>query len=704
MSRLLLSHRTGLLLLMVTAVPAFAQQPTDTTARPPARLTEVVSTAARSSQTVAQAALAATVLTPRDIAATTASTVPEMLLRLPGFTMRTYQASLVTGSSRNTASFRGMSGSGAGRALVLVDGVPINDAYNGFMRWGRAPLPLVDRVEVVRGGGSMIWGSRALGGVVNILTRDPARSTLQASVEGGTASSYQGTVSGTLAAGPWRAAVATDWVGSDGFLVTRPDLRGAIDLPNSYRHGSGFGRMSFDATPSLRFTASGSYFDQKDEGPTAAQVSASKVGELRLGTRWLTPAGGILEVRGFLADIGFNTVGVTASSDRTSFTPLREQEQDATTFGASAQWTQAVGGRHRLTAGLDLSAVDGTVDEVGGYTSGRYTVGRTQGGRQVLTGLFVQDQVDLSDRLMLQGAARLDRIANDQGFRTDTSLLTGVVALDSTFEAASRSRVNVSAAVRYTVSTGLTLRASGYTAFRAPTVYELFTPVYSSRGAVTVGNPQLAPERLAGGEAGADLTLGRVVTVRLNGFWNQVSDAIVDYTIGTASTAGQVFKECGAMPKGQTCRQRRNVAGLVTRGIESEVELQPSDRWSVWAAYTFNPTTIDAPGEDVDGLVARSAPRHIGTVAIQWEDPRLAAVSLETRMIGARFDDDLNLAKLEPFTVVGVRVSRTLWRGASLYAKVENLFDAEYEVTRSTSGYAEIGAPRWVSLGVRATW
>lgn len=160
--------RHGLLLVLPACLlqSLGAQSVPDSVAqRPVTKLGEIVTTASRVSELVGQSPVNVTTITRRDLATTTASTVPSLLWRIPGFTMRDHQSASASSPGRRVASFRGLSGSSGGRTLILVDGVPLNDGFNGYMQWNRIPLALVDRVEVIRGGGSMIWGSRSLGGV-----------------------------------------------------------------------------------------------------------------------------------------------------------------------------------------------------------------------------------------------------------------------------------------------------------------------------------------------------------------------------------------------------------------------------------------------------------------------------------------------------------------------------------------------------------
>lgn len=697
----------GLLLVPLAFLPRLLPAqgvPDSVQKRPVTKLGEIITTASRVSEMVGQSPVNVTTITRRDLATTTASTVPNLLWRIPGFTMRDHQSASASSPGRRVASFRGLSGSSGGRSLILVDGVPLNDGFNGYMQWNRIPLALVDRVEVIRGGGSMIWGSRSLGGVVNIVTRRPTVTGLQAQAEGGTGNSYRGTLGGSLVHAKLRASATTDWAGTDGYLVTRPDLRGAADVPSGDKTKVVTGQLAYDLTPSLEATASGSYFDLESRGPTPGGGNTSSASEFRAGLRWLSPAGGVWSLRTYRTHTNYLNHSGIVSSDRNTETPNREQTQAATVLAASLQWSQLLAGRHQVSAGLDLSRAEGTIDELGNYVNGAWTLNRGNGGEQQLGGLFLQDNIRLTDRWQLQAALRGDRIHNVDGYRLDTSLPAGTAVLDTAYATVTRTHLNYSVGVRYEASPRMTWRASTYSALRAPTLFELYQTNYSTRGAVIAANPSLRPETLRGVELGVDLLPSSTSVLRLNAFLNKVEDAILDFTIGTATTNGQVFTECGAVPRNQACRQRRNVAGLRTLGLESEFEVHPAAHWSLWGSYTYNPTRIDAPGDAIDGLLARGAAKHMASASVTVDAPKLATLTVEQRYVGPRQDDDLNTTPLDHFFVTGLRLSRQLVPQATLYVKVENLFDTQYEVTRSTNGYVEVAMPRWITVGMKTSW
>jgi outer membrane receptor protein involved in Fe transport len=663
-----------------------------------------VVTATRTTRRLDEVPANITVLTRRDFGTSTAQTVPALLSRVPGFAARDYQNPLAASPSRSAPSFRGLGNSSAGRTLVLYDGVPLNEPFGGAVHWARLPLALVDRVEMVRGGGSMVWGSRSLGGVINILTRQPGPTRLDLELEGGDRSTLRGAGNLIARRGPLSVTVAGSAGESDGFRTIRPDLAGPIDVPIRTSHQMVLGKVGLDLSTSVSGYLAGNYLHEWHQGPTPTDSGPATVGEVRGGIRVVTRRTGVLTFAGYANHRTDLVISTNVAADRTSETVRANLRSPSDGIGISAQWSQSVGA-HELSAGTDWSLASGEGREDFGLSQGVLTRRRISEGRQLLAGVFLQDGWEPASRWRLLGAIRVDRVRNSDGRRREINLTSGASLLDTAYATDASTRFSFNAGVRHEATGWLAWRASVYQGFRAATLSEMYRPNRGTgRGNITESNPLLRPEHLIGAELGADLTLGQELLVRLGGFWNRVEDAVVDFTVGVATQDGEVIDPCGAILKDQVCRQRRNVASLHTAGLETEIEYHPAPEWSLWGSYTFNPTRVDAPAQPIDGKRARGSTRHVVTGFVAWEQPRLLGVSLEGRYVGTRYDDDLNTLELNDFVVVGVRLNRRLSGQVSAYLKIENLFNTAFEVTRSTTGIVEIGGPRWALAGIRAGW
>ena len=667
-----------------------------------AALDAVVVSATRTEQSLKSLPSHVVVLDATSLTSSAAQTVPDLLRSVPGFTTRDFQSGLVAGPSQSIVSFRGLGGSSAGRALVLLDGIPAGDPFSGWLDWGRIPLFMLQSAEVVRGGGSTVWGSRSLGGVVNLRTIDPRSDGAQVMLEGGSLGTYHGTGVASVRRGAVAASLGADFWNTDGFVLLRPEQAGPVDRPIATTNRALSGKVSWDASPALRLWVDGATYSG-GERPLRDE-DHQRFQEARGGLRWLAPGGGIATVALFGNRRGSEGSSVTIDAARTTETPQRHTTSPANSTGLSLQWTQMLLDRHELSAGADLSSARGRIAEQFTYVSGSPTREREIGGSPRIAGVFLQDAADLGGGVRLLASVRGDRVQSVDGGRVLRDLTTGSALSDSSFADRTTSQFTWSLGTRWQPAEWLGLRASVYEAFRAPSMYELYFARFSSRGTVTEGNAQLDAERMKGIEGGLDITpipslLGRVTVFR-----NRVSSPIMDVTIGTAGTAAEVIQPCGLMPARQTCGQRRNVPGLLSSGVETELEWHPTTVWNLGAAYAFTPTTVIAPAQPVNGKSAIRAARHTITATAGFDAPRWVSVAVEARHVGNRFDDDLNEVRLDGFYLVNLRVNRTIARGLAAHVKVENLLDEKFEIARTRAGLADMGAPRWITAGVRAAW
>src|SRR5438309_6550157 len=154
---------------LAAAAPARAQAPRDEIPR----LAPVVVTPSRIEERASDTPASVTVIGGEAVRNAPQQTVDDPRRQVPSFSLFRRSSSLVTHPTAQGVSLRGIGPSGASRALVLMDGVPINDPFGGWVQWSRLPPLGIAQIEVMRGGGSALWGSGALGGVINVLTRRP---------------------------------------------------------------------------------------------------------------------------------------------------------------------------------------------------------------------------------------------------------------------------------------------------------------------------------------------------------------------------------------------------------------------------------------------------------------------------------------------------------------------------------------------------
>src|SRR5207249_1995131 len=187
---------------------------------------------------------------------------------------------------------RGIGPSGTGRALVLLDGVPLNDPFGGWVYWNRVPLQSIEQIEVVRGGGSSVWGNYALGGVVHILTRRPVERAAFLETSFGTRDTLNVDLLLTEAQGPFRLSLEGNHFDTRGYPVVKESRRGSIDIDADSKHDTFNGRVELVESSDLSLFVTGNYFDEERGNGTPLQLNRTGSGAVAAGGRVRTGGAG----------------------------------------------------------------------------------------------------------------------------------------------------------------------------------------------------------------------------------------------------------------------------------------------------------------------------------------------------------------------------------------------------------------------------
>ena len=138
---------------------------------------------------------------------------------------------------------RGLGASGASRALVLADGIPLNDPFGGWIYWARVPQTSLDQVQIVPGGVSALYGNDALGGVINLETRHAVQTDAVVQGSYGNENSPFGSGWGAVRFGQWAVVASGEGFRTDGYIAVPKDIRGSVDTPVASQYGSGTLRL-----------------------------------------------------------------------------------------------------------------------------------------------------------------------------------------------------------------------------------------------------------------------------------------------------------------------------------------------------------------------------------------------------------------------------------------------------------------------------
>lgn len=653
----------------------------------PATVAETITiTAGRAELRLADAPASVSVLTSRDVRNAAAQTLDDLLRQVPGFSLFRRTSSIVANPTTQGVSLRGAGASGASRTLVLSDGIPLNDAFGGWVYWDRVPRASIDQIEIVRGGSSDLYGSDALSGVINLRTQPPSR-LIDIDVAFGTRATQDVTF---FASEKWRgfsASASGESLYTNGYFIIPPELRGLADQEAASNHRALSLRLQQDWSPTSSIFARGSLFDEDRQNGTVIQRNDTTTESLSVGGRFRTRDGSNWNLAIFGNQQRFHQNFTAVAANRNSETINRLQFVPSRDAGASLSWSRLSFERHLFVAGLDVRGVRGTSDETG-FVAGRPTTFLSAGGRQRRAGFFAQDIFQITSRLTLTLSGRYDNWRDSSAASVERTLATGAVRprfFAPRSEEAFSPRINLAYAVRPQV----VLRAAAYRAFRAPTLNELYRS-FRVGDTQTLANAALNAERLTGGEIGAAFTPTRIFSARLTTFWTETNNPISNFTLTVTPAL--------------ITRERRNLGRTRARGLEAEADLNISDHWRITAGYLLVDAIVRRAPQDAAlvGLRLPQVPRRLFTLQTVYSHPKFITAAMQFRATGKQFDDDQNRLPLGSFPLIDASVSRPITRNLDIFFAVQNLLDERFVVARTP--IENIGMPRLVRGGLRFRW
>lgn len=671
--------------------------PLEVVLNPAGPLETITVTATRTNQRLGDVPASVTVLSSQDIRASPAVVADDVLRQLPEFSLFRRTSSLSSHPTAQGVSLRGIGPSGVSRTLVLLDDVPFNDPFGGWVYWSRVPMDSADRIEVVDGSTSSLYGNYAMGGVINILTARPTRRTVELKSQYGSLASPKIDFLASDVRGRLGVMVDGSVFRTDGYPIVAAAERGRVDnnATDSFRTLNL--KLEQQTTERLHLFVRGGYFSENRDNGKISTIDGTEEAN---DTTWTSLSGGVnvalpdqssLRVRVFADDERFrsNFLAVPVTSPPRSIGRMTLNQVVPTRgVGGSVQWSKAVTAKQFVSAGVDLRWVDGDSNEeaLDAVIGAQVVTRRVSGGTQRSAGVFVQDVMAATSKLTITLAARVDDWRSHDGHNLETAAATGLPTANSRLLSdVSQTLASPRAGAIYHLTDRVSVWGNVGWGFRAPTLNELYRQ-FRVGSVLTLANDQLVPERLVGGEAGVNVAPARGLTWRTTWFDNRVSNPVSNVTQTIVGT--------------QITRQRRNLGRTAIWGVQSDVEYRLGSFWRVSAGYLYDHATVleFAADPTLVGRVLPQVPSHRGTMQIGYWNPRIATVAVQAQVVGRQFDDDQNRLPLPGYALLDLRVSRTLARGVDLFLGVQNVFDRVVIVGTSPT---TVGAPRLVNGGVR---
>jgi outer membrane receptor protein involved in Fe transport len=653
----------------------------------PANVNEqVVVTATRTETRLSDVAGSAVVLDRQDLNTTPGLLVDDKLRQVPGFTLFRRSDSRTANPTSQGVSLNGLGASGASRALVLQDGVALNDPFGGWVYWGRIPQEELASVEVVRGGISSLYGSSALGGVIQFLSRQPEAPAFSLETSYGSERTPDLSFWTGTRHGPWDASLAADLFRTDGYVLVPVSQRGLVDTPANARHATVDLTLERHFGENTRVFGRGSFFTEARHNGTPIQTNDTQIAQGVLGADTRVGSSGQISLRAYGDAQSYDQNFSSIAANQMSESLTDRQHVPAEQMGGSAFWSDPVGRVQTLVAGVDAREVMGWSDE-SIFNSGTNLRDTVAGGRQRTVGVYGEDIVRLTPTWILTAEAREDHWRNFDA----QSLLTPVSVPGPTvvtpFAERSENAFSPRLSLLHAVGSNLSLTASIYRAFRSPTLNELYR-AFRMGNVLTTANSELRAERLTGAEAGANaFAFRRRLNLRGNFFWDDIVNPIANVTLSTTPTL--------------ITRQRQNLGRTRSRGVQLDAVARLSETLQISGGYEFvDATVVQFPANTaLVGLRIPEVPRHQFTLQGSYSNPKRFTLSLQGRYSSSQFDDDQNTLLLGRYFTLDLLAGRSLGHGLEAFGAFENVLDQRYTVALTPT--PNLGPPFLARIGLR---
>lgn len=628
---------------------------------------DIVISPNRSEQPVQRAGSAITVIRAEDIQRGNPASLADALRGVPGLSVTE-----AGGPGKLSTVF--LRGAEARHTLVLIDGIRVGDptSTGGEFDFANLVTTDIERIEVLRGPQSALYGSDAIGGVINIVTRkgrgDPKTSiaiesgsygtaALNASMSGGT-KDFSYALSG--------AAIRSDGFSAYGYRIPRLQrVWGPLDR-DGYTRFAGSARFAWRLNDAIEAEA-GIYSGKTDSGYDAAFAGFGyRPDTPSKASTWLTTAYGRItadtldgQLRHRITIYGNLTERRLHDVQRYDFGFGLIDEHNIYAFngtraGIEYQGDLKLGAFGKFTFGANLERETARSRTTPGLNS--FNPPENASYRRDARSIFALHQITLFERLDLSVGGRVDAV---QGAKT---FVTG----------------RATAAYRIEES-GTKIRASIGTGAKAPSLYQQFSIYAPTRN----GDPALLPETSTGFDFGIDQTLmdGRIIA-SATAFQNRIRNMIdFDFARGAPGAFG---------PLGQYV----NVARAHIKGVETGIDADIIPAFlRLKAAYTW----LDA--RDGNGLKLARRPEHQAKIAAVFTPMERLTIEPALYLIGERFSQPLQQGRLKPYARIDLRADYRVNDVISIYARGENLTNAKYQ---DILNYGTTG--RAIYAGMRATW
>lgn len=650
---------------------------------PQAMLSEVVITGTRTNRRIIDVPSRIELVTPAQIEATPANSADDFLKGVSGVAL-SRPAGVY--SSKTIVSLRGMGGEQA-RTLILKDGIPFNKTDGGSVNWNFFNADNIERVEIVKGAGSSIYGGNAMGGVIHYFTRKPEKP-LQGSI-----SQNLGTFNTLQTKADLKGRTGNFFWNVDGFYrkgdgyVTTP-----VDDINEYTIASNLDEYlvnlsaGYFITPNHSIEIGGGYFDDKrgtgssyfkdfEQASEEGTYNSHKTQSANAIYKGIFSNGGQVNIGAYYRQEDYSIIRESlrgTNLERFDVISIRNDQ------GVLGSYTQRFG-NHNLIAGIDFK--NGAVDGLDKYiTSTDQVINK---GSMNNLGVFLQDEYSIGESgLSLLGSLRYDYAKFYKGEFTvinPTNVTKFLQDFDGPLDNAVWNAVTPKVSAQY-LKEGIFRTYISYSKGFRPPVLDDMCRTGRISGGMKIANPELKPEFIDNFELGADLMVIKNFHLAASGFYALGKDYLHYISTGDSIRLNNRWRPIKKMD---------NIAQVEIKGLELDAKYRIGQALELNAAYTYTSAqvkdfTVVNPATDTDitGKKLSYHPENIFYGGITWRNP-IVNIFAGFNYKDKQFVDDINEEALDAFYTIDLKLWRSLFNYLEISVMAHNLADKKYIDSRS---------------------
>lgn len=697
---------------------AKAQDTPPPPATPPVNLPPITVSAGRGSA-LDKLDVSTTLMTREQIQALPETGVDQIVNRIPGV----WLPNVPTGQLHPTAqpvNIRGFGTSTTINTLVMVDGVPINDPYFRTINWSAIPKNSVERIEVIRGGGATsLWGNMAMGGVINIVTREPTRTGASADVSYGSYNSATAEAAGSVIVND-RVKVGASYnhEQSSGYNLTPAQYQNVNLVPTASKADNVAASVFLTPSDKLKVFAK-AYLNQTYEDGLVWTFAHNNwsTWRLLLGAAYQIDEQSSINVSGWVAGGSFGTVNVASGAytlnninATNQFVSQIEAAPNADQ-GGSIFYEANVGPLRDVKIGVDARRI--LITDYNSLFASATSNPTTfvVNGEHRLQGLFAQ------------GTWRFTGVPIDVtvGVRGDfwqamnASVLTQNSSTLNVVPNASASSFDPRAGVKFYASDELTLRGAIYRNFSAPGMNQMYRVFAAGTGFTTI-NPNLQPMTNFGQEVGFDFDW-KGFTLSGTYFNNNLNNFIDFVTVCNTSPAcaAPFITAAGLSPAFTTVRQYQNIGNATFQGFELIATWQPFEQLKVMGSFTNTVaylTSSTNPALVRTGVQLGQVPNYMFTAGVEWRPIENLVLTASMKSFPQYWNDTNHTQLNDGATLIDLGARWSPAKDVDIYGSIQNLTNVQYLAsgytltsfegsTVNASAIPQLGMPLTAIAGMR---